>query len=459
MRYFISTPLIVVLAAELSVAVPTYASTPAEIAKAAQLLERDQSAEALSLLEATHNVESANLQELFLLGVAAKESGDLPKSESYFRRAVAADPSAGRIKLELAEVLALQGKLPAAKAELQSVQAMNPPPEVQQNIERFIAQIDAAEANQGVGFAQGQKPKSWNAYVSAGLIYDSNVNASTDADSVTFFGLPFRLSDDAKETEDGAWTIRAGINHRLMLSEQVAWDSSLNGSFTDYFTADDYDNLTFQVSSGPSFALQDKGSISFPLTLSSQSFTDSSEDWYSVSYGIAPSLQYALSENLFLGVGTSLSRKVFIEDRDRDSTLWGVSPSLRFKPFETAGTFSFGVNYARENSGQEIYSNERIGGFVGYEHEFADTGLKASITASYADTQYDGIQAAQTEARHDMAPSISGSLSYALPLSEALPFAANSVVAFNANYTDNRSNLDINDYNRTQVSLTFTKRF
>lgn len=435
------------------------ASTPSEVAKAAQFLELGKPSEALTLLEATHTAETASLQELFLMGVAAKDSQNLPKSEGYFRQAVSTDPSAGRIKLELAEVLALQGKLSEAKAELQSVQAMDPPEEVQQNVVRFIAQIDAAEKNQGVGFAQTEASKSWSAYVSAGLTYDSNVNASTDADNVTFFGLPFRLSDDAKETEDGAWTLRAGVNHRMILSKKVAWDTGLHGSFTDYFTADAYDNLSFQLASGPSFALLEKGSLAFPLTLSAQSYTDSSDDWYSISYGIAPRLQYALTEKLQFGLNTSLSRKVFIESRDRDSTVLSLAPSLRFKPFEEAGIFSFGVNYSREKSGQDIYSNKVKGGFLGYEHEFKAIGLTAGITASYSDSEYDGIQAAQTVARHDHAPSVSGSLSYALQPSEAFPFAENSVISLNATYTDNRSNLEVNDYDRTQVSLTFTKRF
>ena len=182
------------------------------------------------------------------------------------------------------------------------------------------------------------------------------------------------------------------------------------------------------------------------------SYTDSGESWYSSSFGIAPRFQYALQNNLQFGLGTSISRKVYNNNHDRDLTAWSVSPSLNYQPIRD-GNIAFGVNFGGENSGLDIYSNTIKGIYLGYQHRFREQGIRAGLTLSYTDTEFDGIQAAYTVARHDKSKRISGFLSYALPNVE------NAEISASASYQDNDSNLPTNTYDRTQFSLSFTKRF
>jgi hypothetical protein len=72
---------------------------------------------------------------------------------------------------------------------------------------------------------------------------------------------------------------------------------------------------------------------------------------------------------------------------------------------------------------------------------------------NWKDTQFDGIQAAYTVARHDVSRKLSASMTYALPQLEG------ASITGTASYQDNNSNLDINTYERTQFSLSVTKRF
>ena len=164
------------------------------LSEASGLLKKGQSSEALSLLLKRHEATSASAQEWFLLGLSAKQSGNLLDAADYFESVLAIDPNAERVKLELAAISYQLGNRDKAEVLLLDVKASNPPAGVISNIDRFLATIEASK---------GQK--NWRVSASAGWIYDSNVNAGPNEDLISMFGLPFKLSDDAQSTEDNAY--------------------------------------------------------------------------------------------------------------------------------------------------------------------------------------------------------------------------------------------------------------
>lgn len=437
------------LAATLTLStLPSLAATQAELAQAEQLLAAKKPLDAFRLLEKAYNPASATTQEYFLIGVAAKQSGKLQKAETYLLKARELDPKAGRIRLELAEVQYGLGKYDASRAELMAVRAMNPPPQVRQNIDGFIAQVDATKADP----RRAPKPKkNWSAYVTTGIMSDSNVNGGPSTDTVFLYGLPFTLSDDAKETKDEAWFLRAGVSYTAALSDKVAWNTTTNLALQDYFSADAYDTLTLSLATGPSIRLTDRLSLSLPLEYSTQSYT-AQGGWYSQTIGIGPRLQFAAKQNLQLYLDASLSKKTFEGNSTRDLTAWELSPSLNYQPSPN-GNVAVGLQFGAENAGQAIYSNRVNGGYIGYQHSFKDLGIKASITASYTDTQFEGVQAAYTVARHDISKRLSANISYDLPQWQGAELNGS------LSLQDNTSNIDLNDYTRTQFSLSLTKRF
>jgi len=429
-------------------ALPALAATQAELAHAEQLLAAKKPLDALRLLEKAYDPAAAGPQEYFLLGVAAKQSGKLQKAEGYLLKARELEPDAGRIRLELAEVQYGLGKYDASRAELIAVRAMNPPPQVRQNIDGFIAQVDATKADP----SRAPKPKkNWSAYITTGIMSDSNVNGGPDTGTVFLYGLPFTLSEDAQETRDEAWFLRAGISHSAPISDRMAWSTSANLAFQDHFTADAYDTLTLSIATGPSIKLSERFSLALPLEYSVQSYTDQG-GWYSQTIGFGPRLQFAAQKNLQFYLDTSISRKTFNDNPTRDLTAWELSPSLNYQPSPN-GNIAFGLQFGAENAGSDVYSNEVRGGYIGYQHSFKDVGVKASVTFSYTDTQFEGIQAAYGVARHDISKRISANISYAVPQWQGAEL--NGALSFQ----DNTSNIDMNDYTRTQFSLSLTKRF
>ena len=79
-------------------------------------------------------------------------------------------------------------------------------------------------------------------------------------------------------------------------------------------------------------------------------------------------------------------------------------------------------------------------------------GLNVSVTGSYTDSQYEGIEAAYDVARHDQTKYVGLDLSYKI---KSLDLDLVGSVSF----TDNKSNLEMYGYDRTQVSFTVKKSF
>ena len=426
-----------------------FAATTAQLEEAQSLLDANKVGEAFVLLKGAHEGETASTQEFFLLGISAKLSGKFAEAEKYFKAALEREPNAGRIRLELAEVLFRQGKLDQSRQAILSVKAQNTPPQVAKNLDNFLAQIEQAKANPNRAASGSQK--SWNAYITAGLSSDSNVNAGPSTSRVFLYGLPFDLSSSAQETSDTAYFVRAGVNHQTQLDSSLLWRSGANVSFNNYSKANSYDIRSLNVSTGPVFATSTKSSLSVPITFNLQRY-NSQGGWYSQNWGVAPRFSYKLQDNMQLYIDSSISRKRFRNNDARNLTAYTFNPSINYQP-RASGNVAFGLNFGRENSGQDIYSNDVLGAYVGYQHSFKQQGITAGITASYTDTNFEGIQAAYTQARHDVSRKISANISYAIPQMDGMTVQGSVI------YQDNDSNLDINTYDRTQFSLSLTKSF
>lgn len=123
---------------------PSFGATASQLNEADILLSADRADEALVLLEANYDSATASTQEMFLLGISAKQTGQFSKAAEYFQLALQREPNAGRIRLEYAETLFRLGRYEQSRAELVTVRGMNPPTPVLANIDRFIATVDAA---------------------------------------------------------------------------------------------------------------------------------------------------------------------------------------------------------------------------------------------------------------------------------------------------------------------------
>ena len=291
--------------------------------------------EAHLLLKPGYDSKHTHPQELFLLGLTAKKSGKLEAATAYLEYALKIDPKASRIKLELAVVYYQLQKKQEAKKLFQEVKASNPPARVRKNIEKFLVSLNR------------KPPKNWQASASVGVVYDTNANAGPSVDTVTLFGLPFTLSSDAQSTSDKAVVLSADGSYTLPLSNEVAWKSSIYIKKTDYATLHDLDSLYAYASTG--FLWQPKKNVLLTLPLFGNIVDyGSSEKYYYHSIGVSPSVRFSLNQQLSLTLNSSLSRKLYRDNHERDLTAWSSLANARVSANEIRFLSYWRLNQCRK---------------------------------------------------------------------------------------------------------------
>lgn len=406
--------------------------------KASTLLKQNKPFEALSLILTDHEPENASAQEWFLLGLSAKQSGNLVDASNYFEKLLAIDPKADRVKLELAAISYQLGDSNRAKLLLLDVKASNPPSGVRNNIDRFLATIES-----------GKGQKNWRVSATAGWIYDSNVNAGPDKDVITMFGLPFTLSNGAKNTEDNAYTLGLSLDHAIPVNGTVGWQSNLGVNWRDNFTIHNLDSLFLSGSTGPVWKQNSQLIWSMPFIADWVRYGHKN-DYFSFSYGVAPQVRFIASNQLALNLATTVKGKSFDKQSARKQIAWTVTPSVDYQLTEN-DTIRFGVTAAQEHSGINFYSNDRWSVNTSFYHNFSKFFV-ASLSGSYGDSYYQGKEAAYTKKREDTRSSLGLNLRYHV---EQL----NTEVITSASYSNNDSNLAIYEYDQTQVSVNFRTTF
>jgi outer membrane protein len=417
---------------------PATAATPND-AQVIAMLDAGQGRAAYKLLVSGFDQASAGPQDWFLLGITAKEVGDLATAEKAFAKVIIISPaSAGRSKLELAQMYYNNGNYGAARRLLLEVQAENPPPQVRQNIDRYLALIGD----------KAPQEDTLKLRASAGVTYDSNVNQATTKDTVTMFGLPFTLSDDAKAQDDFYATLRFEMDHLYHVSDGVDWQSGLSVARREYFELNQYDSFTLEASTGPVFKVGEATLLSLPASVELLRY-DNGDELYSIVGGVAPQLRTRLSEKTSLTLAGNVAHKWFYNNSDRNTWMFDASPSVDFQVGE--GNFRLGASLGRDKSDIDTASNWRAGLNASLNQPLAEN-LAGSLWASYAHSEYDEKEAAYTEAREDDRLSAGFDLRYALKEPGLDLILSGSV-------TRNNSNLELYEYNQFQTTFTIAKPF
>jgi len=403
------------------------------------LLKQNKSAEAYELISKTIDPASTDPQEWFLLGMAAKKSGHPQEAKKAFEKVLEIDPDAPRVKLELAGICYANGSYDKAKELLLDVKSENPPDGVVQNIDRFLAVIERGK----------QENKSYRIHLSAGMNYDSNVNAGPQSDTVTLFGLPFILDDVAKPHEDWAYTLDAGIDHVLKVSPSVNWQSSFSLNWKDYFEQNDFDVLMLSASTGPIFSATDKLMIYIPVIGDTYWYNDI-DDYFFMTVGVAPQLRYALSPKAKFNLMSGAYNRNYKDDDNRDSWINSVAPGFDFT-LNKRLTLRTGLSLGWEEAENDVYTNKNwaLNSTLFYA---LSKDLLATLSGSYGKSFYEAKPAMLEDRRKDEKYSIAFDLRY-----NYRPWNADIILA--ASYVDNASNSELYEYDRTNIALRFRKYF
>lgn len=418
------------------------AVTPAQTKQAEALLSGGKPAEARQLLAGRVEL-SDGPQTWFLYGKAAEQSGDLPTARTAYQMVIAKNPKAERVKLDLARVMQRQGDTENASRLFHEVRATNPPAQVVANIDRYLAMMNNRD----------QVGSAWRARATVGTGYDSNPGTQTSARDVTMFGLPFTLSDTARKRGAAFAFVKGEFDHIYRFSRDYAWATSVSFSARKHFGLSDFDNFSGNFSTGPVWQPGDRTTVLLPLyasvnrvETSSKSFDDR---WHSWEMGAAPQIRYAALDWLNLNFATTVGRRFYIKDGDKDAIVASVSPGVDVK-IPNAGTISLGAALGRELARTAPNSNASFGVNAGWQYNFA-SNFVASFYGNYTQSYYDAPEVIYgNDRRRDDRTTVGAELIYAWE-------TIGSDILLSYAHTWNDSNLPIYSYDRDTVSVAVRK--
>ena len=191
-----------------------------------------------------------DLSILFALGVAALQSARSPgigKAQrdryldaaiTYFHQMIVIRPSLLRPRLELASAFYQKGEDSLARRHFERVLAGKPPAMVVRNIHRFLGLLRAR--------------KRWSGYAGLALAPDSNIGSQSSAETVSLFGLPFRLNEGSRPSSGVGLSVWGGAEYQQPIANDMRWRFG-GGFWRREYAHSRFDSMMIDGRTGPRF--------------------------------------------------------------------------------------------------------------------------------------------------------------------------------------------------------------
>lgn len=426
------------LALCLATALASAAHADALLEQAEQLLGQQQGAEAYALLAPQEDERAGDPAYDVLLGRAALASGRHTEAAFAFERCLAIDPKNGPCRINMAQAHMLLGETDSARLELNTIEQYSPPPEVQALVSQYMGLLATQEQ---------KKERQVQVFAQLGLGHDSNVNSATDASQVAiplFGNLLFNMLPNGREQDDNFAQLEAGASLRQSVSP--AWSLLADASISQrlHQDIDALDSLILQASAGGAWRT---GANQVVLKAQAQDYQLDGDAYRQILGGTA---QYIHSPSdvtqvsAFLQVADIAYDTQPLRDSRRDTlgAAWSQALSWWRQPVVYAGLYGGQENLDASTSRalENRFTGLRVGGGL------ALTGkLKLNASLSMEDRRYEDNNILFLTTRDDRQTDLSLGLSYRLSKYVS--------IRPNYTYTDNDSNIVINDYQRHVVSV------
>jgi tetratricopeptide (TPR) repeat protein len=407
--------------------------------RAKGLLDRQQAKQAYQLLLPQESARAGQPDYDYLLGIAALDAGDAERAVFALERVLAVQPNNHVARAEIARAYLALGERDAARREFQTVREQSIPAEAKANIDRFLAAIRTAETTRVEG------------YIELGAGYDTNVNAATGSSQIAIpalGGIIATLDPAATKQADSFGQLAGGVNLTHKLNE--AWSVVGNAAGAVRLHADEtrFDQLILDGTLGARWS---GGKEAFTLAGQLQSFE---LDWarYRETTGAVAQWQHSYDERRQASLFGQYSQLRYpgqsIRDANREvlGMAYGKAFTVTYTPVLFTSAY---VGRERElASGVPHLGHELFGARLGGQLRLG-SGWSVLGSAAYEERHYGGPEPFFLRTRKDKQLDLSAGVSYLL--------RANTTVLAQLAHTDNRSNIPINEFDRTvgTVSVRF----
>ena len=426
----------------LATASATYAQDDA-ITKATTLIQQHEYKAAFELLEPLEDEHAGNINYDYLLGVSGVESGNVTRGVFALERVLAIEPNNTSARAEIAKAHFKLGEVESSKAEFQNLLDQKPSEETANAINRYMNAIDKS-----LGLTT-----TFGAYLDFGVGHDTNVNSATTASTIAvpfFGGALLNLNSLARERSDNFTSLAGGVSFRQPISKEISVFSALN--LTNRFNANQstFDTTYLDFSGGLRYK---KFTDTFTAALQASTFELDSNRFRN-THGVTAQWQRDLDDHNQVNLFGQYARISYAGNsfRDADRYVLGGGWAHVFEGDKSPVLFLSGY-VGQENartSNADFLSNAIVGARAGGQLSL-NTKLVAYATASYETRDYDQRDPLFLKTRNDDQYDLSVGVRY-------LP-GYNWVIRPQISYLKNDSNIIINDFDRTVISVNFRHDF
>ena len=423
------------------VALPALAQGDALTDRAGALLKRGDAKAAYELLLPLESQRAGDPEFDYLLGIAALDAGDPERAVFALERVLALQPNNHVARAEIARAYFVMGEREQARREFEAVRAQAIPEEAKATVERFLSAIAAAEGTRIDGFIE----------FSAG--YDTNVASATANSAIAIPGLggaAFTLDPTLIERGDQFFNLAGGVNFTRKLSQPWSLIGGIAATLRRNTDTTNFNTDTLDGSLGVRYT---SGLDAFTLGLQAQYFGVDAERYREATGGVAQ-WQHAFDEHTQVSLFGQYAQLRYETQpvRDADRSIVGVAFAQAI-----AGAYSpaiFASLYGGEEEALDPafpnLGHTPVGVRVGGQLRLGG-GWSTFGSASYEQRKYGGVEPLFLATREDEQFDVIAGVSYL--------WRPGTTVLAQIAYTDNRSNIPLNDFDRTVSSVALRFNF
>lgn len=356
---------------------------------------------------------------------------DYAAAAALYRRILDERPDAGRVRLELAALLARLGEEGAARRQLRQVQAGSLPPEVALAVNQFTSALRATQP--------------FGASVSFAIVPDSNINRATDAQTLDTIIAPLELSEDAQAQSGIGFRAGGQAFARVPLGGGVTLLPRLSGQAELY-----RDSRFNDVSASAAVSLEIASARDRFRPTVAETFRYYGGERYAQTTSASLGWQHALGRSAQLETTISAARADYRLNDLQDGWLFDVSAGYE-RAFDARSGGAAAVSASRHVARDAGYSIKAGGANLLYWRELGRLTLFGSV----------GLRRLEADERLALFPErrrewlASGAVGGTIRHLSVAGFAPTVRVGFERN----TSSVGIYDYSRTSVDFGITRAF
>lgn len=436
------------------------------IERGRSLLDAGQFKDAYVALREAFIANPANTGISFYMGQAAFGAGLYEDAVTAYERILQMRPGLHRVRLELARAYYKLGAMEQARAAFEEVLAADPPEEVRNNVERFLAAIDEAiEERDRRSFFTGR--------FTAAVSHDSNPRVAPDSQLIDVVqgGQLDRLRLDAATfaDEDHYASFSAYLKHTYLFPSRAwQWRTAFSWFGTSYDEQSEQNIQYASVKTGPA---RRWGRFDVELLATLGQVKLDGEN-YRKMHGVEINATANINRNVMLGATVQRRIKKAYYDRDEDGVnyfaalrpivVWGPDGENRlYSELSVEREFTGEGSHTRNGRTHPNYGEmdqfTRGEASIRYVRKLPWHELSPYLGYSYARTVYDarnpGIGAVPgfPAVRRDNVNT------FTIGITKALPWKMSVDLMHVRTYAN--STVDLYEYDRHQTRLSIAKDF